>query len=367
MVESAKGLQDVEVVETRISYIDGIKGVLEYRGHRIEELVDMDYEAVTHLLLYGELPDEASLGVFRAQMRAERPIHVEVQSSLQFCNPNLDAMDALRTAISLNAHCNPDLRESTPEANYRKGIAIIAKAPTIVAAFQRIREGREVVPPDPDLGHGENLLYMLRGERPSALEAEVIEKDLVLSAEHELNPSTFAARVTASTLSDMHSALISGINTLAGPLHGGARQMAMRYLDELESPEQAERHVMALIERRERVMGFGHRVYRTLDPRGRIYKEMARRVAVEHPERQWFDIAEAVERTVQRELVEKRGKPLYPNVDFYSAVMYKYLRMDPSLATSMFAVSRLAGWVAHVMEQYADNRLIRPRARTIRG
>jgi citrate synthase len=201
---------------------------------------------------------------------------------------------------------------------------------------------------------------------PTDLEVDIMETDFILSAEHELNASTFTARVTASTLSDMHSAIISGLNTLNGPLHGGARMAVMEYLSVLKTPEEAEEYVNTLVAEHKKVMGFGHRVYKTYDPRALLYKEMARRIAAEHPDKNYLAVAEAVERTVMAEFVEKKGKPIYPNVDFYSAVVYLYMDLPPQLATALFAIARITGWVAHILEQYSDNRLIRPRAKAIR-
>jgi citrate synthase len=365
MGDIKKGLEDVEILETRISYIDGINGVLKYRGHKIEDLAKLDYEAVSHLLLFGNLPDTEELAEFSNRLSAERMISEDLIGTIHTCHFNIEAMDALRTALSYQSHCDLDLKDNSFDANIRKAIRFIAKFPTIVAAFYRINNGMEAVLPDPELSHGANLLYMMRGERPTHLEAEAMEVDFILSAEHELNASTFSARVTASTLSDLHSAIISGINTLSGRLHGGARMAVMDYLDDIESAAQAEEMVRDLVANRQKVMGFGHRVYKTYDPRARIYKELARRLAAHHPDKGYFEIAEALERTVIEEIVEKKGKPIYPNVDFYSAVVYMYLGIPSSLATAIFAIARVSGWVAHVLEQYSDNRLIRPRARSI--
>jgi len=361
-----KGLEGIEVLETRISYIDGEKGILEYRGRDIKELARMDYETVSHLLIFGHMPDEGEATAFRKDLRSARAIDEETVRTIRMCNFNIEAMEALRTAISYLSHCDLDLKDMSTEANLRKAIRLISKLPTIVAAFHRIHNGLPIIEPDPDLPHGANFLYMLNGETPGDLEAEIMETDFILSAEHELNASTFTARVTASTLSDMHSAIISGLNTLNGPLHGGARMAVMDYLVELGTPEEAEEYVNTLVANHKKIMGFGHRVYKTFDPRALIYKELARRMAAEHPDRNYFAVAEMVERTVMAEFVEKKGKPIYPNVDFYSAVVYMYMGIPPRLATALFAIARISGWVAHILEQYSDNRLIRPRAKAIR-
>lgn len=366
MDEIKKGLEGVEVLETRISFIDGNEGILEYRGYDINDLAGMDYESVSHLLLYGHLPDERELSAFRQNLRGVREIDEETVRTIRTCNFNIEAMEALRTAVSYQSHCDLDLKDMSTDANLRKAIRLISKFPTIVASFHRIHNGLETVDPDPQLSHGANFLYMLNGEMPTDLEAEIMETDFILSAEHELNASTFTARVTASTLSDMHSAIISGLNTLNGPLHGGARMAVMEYLMDLDTPEEAVEYVKTLVAKHAKVMGFGHRVYKTYDPRALIYKDLARRIAAEHPDKNYLAIAEAVEATVMEEFVEKKGKPIYPNVDYYSAVVYMYMGVHPRLATALFAIARISGWVAHVLEQYADNRLIRPRAKAIR-
>lgn len=366
MKEIKKGLEDVIALETRISYIDGIKGILEYRGINIKDLSKYNYDRVSYLLIYGKMPDEKELNNFSKKLQEERVIDDGTIMVLSTCNFNIEAMDALRTAVSYISHCDLDLNDNSAEANIRKATKLIAKIPTIVAAFQRIREGKDPIPPDKTLSHGANFLYMLRGSKPEDIEAELIEKDFIISAEHELNASTFSTRVTASTLSDLHSAVISGLSTLKGHLHGGARMAVMEMLDEIGSPERSEKYVLNLISKKQRVMGFGHRVYKTIDPRAKIFKELTKNIAEKMGDNKWYMIAENIEKTVHRELVEKRGKPIYPNVDFYTGVAYKYLKIPPKLATSVFAIGRVSGWVAHILEQYENNRLIRPRAKFIK-
>lgn len=366
VVEIKKGLEDVFVLETKISSIDGIKGILEYRGFNIHDLLHLSYDAVSYLLIHGKIPDEKEISAYSHQLKKDRGIPEEMIRVLHTCNFNIEAMDALRTEVSYMAHCDPDMNDNSYDGNIRKGTRLISKFPTIVAAFHRIRNNQEIVAPDPHLSHGANFLYMLRGTRPGELEAELMEADFILSAEHELNTSTFSTRVTASTLSDLHSAIISGLSTLKGPLHGGARMAVMEMLDEISTPEHAEEYVLNLISNKQRVMGFGHRVYKTYDPRAKISKELAKKIAEEKHEQKWYEIAQNIENTVNRELVEKRGKPIYPNVDFYAAVIYRYLEITPQLATSVFAIGRVSGWIAHILEQYADNRLIRPRAKFVR-
>ena len=360
-----KGLENVVVLETKISYIDGIKGVLKYRGIDINKLSHLSYEAVSFLLLKGKLPNENELEKFSKKIRNMRSIDPEITKVIEFCNFNMEAMDDLRTTVSYMSHCDPDLKHNDLEANMRKGQRLVAKFPTVVAAFQRMRDGKNPIAPTQHLSHGANFLYMLRGKKPGTLEAEIMEKDFIISAEHELNPSAFSTRITASTQSDFHSCVISGLGTLKGPLHGGARLAVMNMLDEIPNPDAAEDYIKDLIANKQKIMGFGHRVYKTIDPRAKIFKELVRKIAVEKNDMKWFDCACKIEDTVRSEIVEKKGKPIYVNIDFYTGVAYKYLGIPPLLATAVFAIGRISGWSAHILEQYSDNRLIRPRAKYV--
>ena len=362
MEEMKKGLEGVVALDTKISYIDGIQGILKYRGIRIEDLADLSYDAVSYLLISGKVPDEAELSEYSRMLTENRQINgklIEVLKEFEFGS---EALDGLRTAISCIAHFDNTNNHHTPDANRNKTIRLVAKFPTIVAALHRASFGIEPIVPMDNLSHGANFLYMLNGKIPTELEAEAMEKDLILSAEHELNPSTFSLRIAASTLSDMYSAVICGLCTLKGPLHGGARKGVMEMLDEVENIDNARDYVLGKLERKEKIMGFGHRVYKTYDPRAKIYKDVARRLAEESGDTSWFDLAEEIENILYHEFIEIRGKPIYPNVDFYSAVVYKYLDIPAELATSIFAMGRVSGWIAHCMEQYSDNRVIRPRA-----
>jgi citrate synthase len=362
MEEMKKGLEGVVALDTKISFIDGIQGILMYRGIKIEELVDLPYDAVSYLLINGKLPDETELSKFSREIKNNRNINgkqIEVLKEFDF---GFDALDGLRTAISCTAHFDLENNYHSPDANKNKSIKLVAKFPTIVAALHRASFNQKPIEPNEELSHGANFLYMLTGRIPTELEAEAMEKDLILSAEHELNPSTFALRIAASTLSDIYSAVICGLCTLKGPLHGGARKGVMDMLDEISSIENVQSYVLGKLERKEKIMGFGHRVYKTLDPRARIYKDVARRLSIENGNSYWFDLAEELEHILFHEFVEVKGKPIYPNVDFYSAVVYKYLEIPAELATSIFAMGRVSGWIAHCMEQYADNKVIRPRA-----
>jgi citrate synthase len=344
-----------------ICFIDGLEGILKYRDVDINELIDLPYDAVSYLLIKGELPEEQELAEYSARLHAERGINREVMDVIRMCNLNIDAMEVLRTVVSFISQFDPDLNDNSLEGNMRKAIRLIAVVPTIVAAYYRTENGKEPVLPDPSLSHGANFLYMLKGSKPDPLEAEVMEKDFILSAEHELNASTFSSRVTASTLSDLYSAVVSGLCTLKGPLHGGARAEVMTMLEAIGNPENAEKFVLEKIKTREKIMGFGHRVYKTYDPRGTIFKQLSRRLAEAKGDMHWYETAEAIENTVVRELVEKRGKPIYPNIDFYSGVIYKYMEIPPQLATSIFAIGRISGWIAHCFDQYEKKKIIRPR------
>ncbi len=362
MEEMKKGLEGVVALDTRISYIDGIQGILKYRGINIEELADLSYDIVSYLLINGKIPDYEETNDYSRMLKENRQINgklIEVLKNFEF---GIEALDSLRTAISCIAHFDEQNNHHTPDANKNKSIRLVAKFPTIVAALHRSSFGKEPIQPRETLSHGANFLYMLTGRVPTELEAEAMEKDLILSAEHELNPSTFSLRIAASTLSDMYSAVICGLCTLKGPLHGGARKGVMDMLDEISNPGITKDYVLQKLERKEKIMGFGHRVYKTYDPRARIYKDVARRLAIENGDTYWFDLAEEIEHIMYHEFIEIRGKPIYPNVDFYSAVVYKYLDIPAELATSIFAMGRVSGWIAHCMEQYSDNRVIRPRA-----
>ncbi len=345
-----------------ICFIDGLEGILKYREVDINQLVELPYDAVSYLLIQGELPKEKELAEYSARLHGEREINREAMDVIRMCNSNIDSMEALRTVVSFISQFDPDINDSSPEGNMRKSIRLIAKIPTIVAAYYRISNGNEPVSPNPFLSHGANFLYMIRGSKPTQLEAEIMEKDFILSAEHELNASTFSSRVTASTLSDLYSAVISGLCTLKGPLHGGARAEVTTMLEKIAHPENAESYVLNKLQNKEKIMGFGHRVYKTYDPRGAIFKQLAKQLAKAKGDMHWYDTAEAVENTVIRELVEKKGKPIYPNVDFYSGVIYKYLDVPSQLATSIFAIGRVSGWIAHCFDQYEKKKIIRPRA-----
>ncbi|HEX7089056.1 MAG TPA: citrate synthase [Longimicrobiales bacterium] len=359
---SSRGLEGVVVADTELSKIYGEEGRLVYRGYEIDDLArNATFEEVCYLLLYGDLPDSARRAEFRAQLERERPVAPAVLDLLRTLPRETHPMAVLRTAASALAAFDPDAESMAEEANLRKAIRLTAQLPTLTAAWDRIRNGREPIAPKEGLGHAANFLYMLTGEEPDELRSRVMDVAFTLHAEHGMNASTFAARVTVATLSDMHSGLTSAIGTLKGPLHGGANERVMKMLLEIGEPERAEEWVRAALARGERIMGFGHRVYRALDPRAPILRELAEQLAAQGGNTRWLDIAARIER-VMREEMDRRGKKIYPNVDFYSASVYYTLGIPTDMFTNIFAMARTPGWTAHMIEQLRDNRLIRPKS-----
>ena len=362
--ELKKGLEGVLVAESELSFIDGDEGRLVYHGYDIEDLArEASYEEVLYLLWHGELPDRAELDEFESEMSANRSVDDAVVRTVRdLAEAEEEPMAAVRTAVSKlsafdpDADCDPQDRE----ANIRKGRRITAKVPTIVAAFTRIRQGKDPVEPREDLDHAANFLYMLNDEEPDPVLAETFDMALVLHADHGLNASTFSAMVTASTLSDLHSAVTSAVGTLAGPLHGGANANVMRMLKEVDESEMDPLEwVKDALERGERVAGFGHRVYNVKDPRAKILGEKSEDLGEAAGDTRWYEMSHTIEEYMKEE------KGLAPNVDFYSASTYYQMGIPIDTYTPIFAMSRVGGWIAHVLEQYDDNRLIRPRARYV--
>lgn len=354
---SAKGLAGVTAGNTSLSFIDGEKGQLVYRGYDVRDLAaHSTFEETVYLLWYDRLPTKAQLADFRDQLVQDRTLSPEQLDLLAAFPQDAKPMEVLRALVAHMAPFDPEPDDNSPAATRRKGIRLLAAFPLFVAAFHRLRSGEAVVPPKPELDHAANFLYVLRGEAPPEDEARILDVALLLHADHGFNASTFAARVAASTLADLYSATTSALSTLSGALHGGANQNAMRMLLTIGSPEKTVDHVRGMLERKERVPGFGHRVYRTLDPRADILKGAARQLGEKRGEPQWTEIQQRIEDFLKAE------KGLNANVDFYSATTYHNLGIPRDLFTPLFAISRISGWVAHVLEQYADNRLIRPRA-----
>jgi citrate synthase len=353
------GLEDTVATTSAICYLDGDRGVLAYCGYDIHELArHATFEEVCYLLWHRRLPTRAELGDLQSQLVAARTLPDGVIRAMRIL-PQGDSMDWLRTLTSILAHYDPDAADDSAPANYRKAVRLTSQISSIVAAMGRINEGRSPVAPDLVLGHAANFLYMLTGDRPGALSTRAFDVALILHADHELNASTFAARVIAATLSDIHSAIVGGIGALKGPLHGGANAEVMKMLLDIgqDAPvEKAEEVVRAKLARKEKIPGFGHRVYRTEDPRATHLRQMSKDLGQRSGQTIWYEMSQRIEALVKAE------KKLNPNVDFYSASTYHALGIATDLFTPIFAVSRISGWTAHVLEQYANNRLIRPRA-----
>jgi citrate synthase len=358
MVEAARaggaGLRNVVVGESAISTIDGLRGVLSYRGIDIHDLAEHStFEETAWLLHEGTLPTRLELVAYREDLTRERPVPAVIVDLVRRISAG-HPMAVLRTAVSALGTLDPDDGDGGDAAGVRKSRRLIAQMATLTALIERVRTGRDPVPPDPSMGHAANFLYMLTGCRPSAERARAMDVALVLHADHEFNASTFAARVAASTLADVHGAITAALATLKGPLHGGANEAVMTSLEEIGAPERTEACVRETLAAKRKLMGFGHAVYKTEDPRATHLRRISRRLAEESGEARWFSISERMEGVVRRE------KGLYPNVDFYSASAYRVLGIPTDLFTPVFAVSRIAGWTAHVLEQLANNRLIRP-------
>ncbi len=362
---SKAGLEGVVAASSVICYLDGAKGVLAYAGHDIHDLASRaTFEEVCFLLWHRRLPTRAELGDLQTQLAAARSLPEGVLRLMRSLPLSQDdsAMDALRTLTSALSHFDPEASDSSPAANYRKAVRLTARMASLVATYGRLVAGGGIVEPDPVLGHAANFLLMFTGQRPSATETRAFDVALTLHADHELNASTFAARVTAATLSDIYSAIVAGVGALKGPLHGGANADVMRMLIEIgedADDERVDSFIRDRLQRKDKVPGFGHRVYRTEDPRATHLRRMSREVGERTGKLRWFEICQRIEAVMQTE------KQIDANVDFYSASTYYLLGIPIALFTPIFAVSRVSGWTAHALEQYANNRLIRPRAEYI--
>jgi len=363
------GLEDVVAARSAICQVDGAAGRLYYRGYEIGDLaISAGFEAVTHLLWFGELPTPAQAGAFQAALEGGRGLPEPLLALLRTLPRDCHPLDALRTAVSLAAALDPDTRSSDPEANLRKAHRLFNLVPAVVAAWQRLRTDREPVAARSGGSHAAHFLYLLEGREPSPEVARVMDVVLTLHADHELNASTFAARVAVATMADLHAAIVAAIATLKGPRHGGANEEVLAMLLEIGDPARAEAFVEARLgargslSRRERadpkarIPGFGHRVYKVDDARARVLRGMAKSMAEATGRGRLFEVAERLYEAM-------RSRTTLPvNVDFFSAVVYDALGIPPDFCTSIFAAGRVAGWCAHALEQYADNRLIRPRA-----
>jgi citrate synthase len=350
---TGKGLEGVVAAQTRISDVDGRQGKLFYAGYDIVDLAaHASFEETIYLLHHLELPTAAQLEETVATLRAGSsldPLLVELIASLA---ERTGPMTTLRTAVSAAAALDPD--DNSPEANLGKAHRLMAKTPQIIATYQRLRTGGDAIEPRDDLGVAANFLYALTGKQPDPQVARDFDVVLVLYADHTLNASTFAGRVAAATLADMYAAVTAAVATLQGPLHGGAIEGVREMLEEIGSPDQAADWVRRRLAAKQKVMGFGHRVYKTWDPRATVLREIAERLGRHFGDTRWYDTSVKVQEAVMA------AKPLYPNVDFYTASVYSALGLPPDLYTPLFAVARMAGWTAHIREQYVHNRLIRP-------
>jgi len=353
----SKGLDNIIVAETELSSVDGQNSILTYRGINIHELAGRaTYEEIVHLLWYGRLPSRAQLSELKETLAAHRALPGGIVAMIRAFPRTALAMEVLRTVVSALAMYDPEAQDISPEATRRKAIRLTAQFPTIVAAFDRLRNGKEPIAPHPELGHAANTLYMLTGTRPDPLHAQALDTYFVLLADHGLNASTFVARAVVSTLADLHSAITAALASLKGPLHGGANEATMRMFLEIGELENVEGWIADAFAQKRKIMGFGHRVYRHGDPRVTHLQRLARALGEQAGDTRWYEMSLQVEKAVQSH------RELYPNVDFFSAAVLYYLGIPLDLFTPMFACSRIAGWSAHVLEQYADNRLMRPQS-----
>ena len=351
-----KGLEGIVAAETKISSIIGSQ--LTYSGYEIDDLTEnATFEEVVFLLWNGKLPNENELTTFKEKLMSNFSLESGMKSHLKSYDlTNVHPMCALRTALSMLAHFDSDADDMSLEKNMEKAVRIQAKTASLVAAISRVRKGEDILEPKEGLSFAANFLYMLNGETPSDIEEEAINKALILHADHELNASTFTARVCVATLSDMYSGVVAATAALKGRLHGGANEAVMEMLEEIGSLENVDTYVKEKFNNKEKIMGMGHRVYKEGDPRAKYLKEMSKKLTDQIGEPELYEMSARIAEIVEEE------KGLLPNVDFYSATVYHALGFDHDLFTPIFVLSRVSGWIAHILEQYADNRLIRPRA-----
>jgi citrate synthase len=355
-----EGLEEVVAAQTKLSDIDGRLGRLSYCGYDIHDLAtNSTFEEVVFLLHHLRLPTAEELDEINEQLVSEREISGFLADLMPTLAKQTSPMSMLRTSISAASAYDPDGWDSSSAANYRKAMRLIAKTPTLIATYHRLRSGEDPVPHNPKLPHAANFLAMLTGEEPDQEFARALDITLVLYADHTMNASTFTARVIASTLADMHSAITGAIAALKGPLHGGANEEAFKMLEEIGDVDNAERYIKDRLARKQKIMGFGHRVYKTEDPRATHLRRLSQELGERTGDTRWYEISARVEKIVMEE------KGLYPNVDYYAASVYHSLGIPTDLMTPIFALARMAGWTAHVREQYADNRLIRPESEYI--
>ncbi|HEU0002954.1 MAG TPA: citrate synthase [Ktedonobacteraceae bacterium] len=351
------GLEDIVAAHSSICDLDGKQGRLLYFGVDIHDLARYSsFEETAYLLWHGVLPTRAQLEEVTYQLQANRALPAPIVHMMRLFPKTATPMDVLRTAVSAFSSFDPDAGDNSRAANVRRSIRLTAVFPSIVAAWDRMRNGKELVEPLAGENHATNFLYMLNGEMPDEYNAHVLDTALILHADHELNASTFAARVTAATLASMYAAITSAIGALSGPLHGGANEQVIRMLMRIGDVDKAETYIAGALERKERIMGFGHRVYRTEDPRATHLRQMSEELGKRTGDSRWYDMSRILEGYI------KEHKGLNANVDFYSASVYYMMGVPIDLDTPIFACSRISGWTAHVLEQFGNNRLIRPRA-----
>jgi citrate synthase len=353
--EIERGLEGVVIAKSAITFIDGERGILRYRGIDINELAaKSNFEEVTYLLWNGSLPNKTQFSEFKKELTAHRPLPAEALKLLKGTPKGAIPMEVARTAVSYMAMFPRKKGETFDQFNRRKSLQLTSTLPTIVASYERIRKGKTPIKPDPRLGHAANFLYGFWGKKPDEASRAAFDTLSILYADHEMNASTFAAVVATSTLADLGGAVTSAIATLAGPLHGGSNQRVMEMLEVIGTKDKVEGWIDSELAAGRKIMGFGHRIYRTYDPRGRILKTIAEKLVEERGNRNWFDIAVEVEKVV----MEKRK--LWPNIEFWAAVVLNSLGVPKDVMPAVFACNRVPGWIAHIYEQYADNRIIRP-------
>lgn len=350
-----RGLEGVVAAETGISYVDGVHGRLYYQGYDIHDLADrVSFSETVFLLWYGRLPTKDENDKLRSEIVSDMRLPSQVVEMLKLNPPSSHPMAVVRNAVGMLGALDPDAENNSKESNGRKAKRLMAQIPTIIADLHRIRQGKSLVSPDPNFGIAENFIYMMRGVAPDPVEKKAMELLLVLHADHGLNASTFAARVISSTLSDMHSAMVGAVGALKGPLHGGANQKVMEMLLQIQNVDMVKAYVEGMLNNKQRIMGFGHRVYRTEDPRAKHLRQYSEMLCAKREQSHLYEISHRIESIV----MESKG--IYPNVDFYSATVQHALGIPPEYFTTIFVAARTAGWLAHIIEQYADNRLIRP-------
>ncbi|HUO58194.1 MAG TPA: citrate/2-methylcitrate synthase [bacterium] len=353
--QADSGLEDIIATSTSVCSIEN--GVLAYRGYNIDDLaVNTTFGEVTHLLFYGQLPNRAQLEKLEREIAEQGKVPEASWKIIKAFPLSVPPMDWLRSAVSVLSFADPDSKDNSAEANLRKSIRLTGQISTLVAAYDRMRNNKEILDPKPGKSQAWNFLHQLTGKEPDETSVKTFDVCLILHADHELNASTFSARVTAATLSDVHSAVTSAIGTLKGPLHGGANEQVMIMLKKIGDASKVESWIHEALARKDKIMGFGHRVYKNGDPRAKHLMRLSEQMGKLKGDTKWFEMSKVIDGVVQKE------KKLLPNVDFYSASTYHYLGIPTDIFTPIFACSRITGWTAHVMEQLAHNRLIRPRA-----